>query len=344
MLNLMQDFFQITYLCDVSEQAMAHCASRISGRPPTLTTDVLELCSSPEVDAVAVCNATAFHPSHALLALEKDKHVFVEKPLALCYRDMDALEAAQATSKGTIFVGYMRRYAPAFLQIMEEVGDISKIQYARVRDIIGPNSCFVDQSGTFPKKFNDYKRQDTDDMKAQDEDIAVQALIKESGVPLNDQTKLMLTILGGLGSHDLSAMRELMGMPKSVTAADLRWPIWTATLDYGNFSVVYESGINSVPLFDAHIEIYTENKIVRINYDTPYVKGLPTTITVRETVEGTGTYQERIIRPTYEDSYTVEFREWHRCMTEGRKPKTSIADARKDLDIFKMLMQAAFAK
>lgn len=345
MLNLMSELFQVTYLCDVSEKALEHCASRVAGaHRPLLTTKAEDLCASAEVDAVLVCNATAFHPRHAILALQHDKHVLVEKPVALCYRDLDLIEAEEAKSKGSVFVGYMRRYAPAFVQASAEVGDPSKIQYARVRDIIGPNSSFVNQSGTSPKKFSDFKQQDTDEMKALDEDIAVQALTHEFGVPFNDQTRLMLQILGGLGSHDLSAMRESVGMPQSVIGADLRWPIWTAMLKYENFSVIYESGINSVPVFDAHIEIYTDSKIVRINYDTPYIKGLPTTITIREKVEGTDAYQERIVRPTYEDSYTVEFREWHDCITQGKKAKTSIADARKDLDIFKMLMQAAFKK
>lgn len=345
MLNLMSEWFHVTYLCDVSEQALKHCASRVAGdRRPLLTTKAEELCASPDVDAVVVCNATAYHPHHAALALKHDKHVFIEKPVALSYRDLDMIEAAAAKSKGSVFVGYMRRYAPAFLQAIAEVGDASKIQYARVRDIIGPNSSFVDQSGTFPKKFSDFKQEDTDEMKALDEDTNIQALVHEFGVPLNDETRRMLMILGGLGSHDLSAMREAIGMPLSVIGADLRVPVWTALLKYENFSVVYESGINAVPIFDAHIEIYTADKIVRINYDTPYVKGLPTTITIREKVEGTAAYQERIVRPTYEDSYTVEFREWYECITQGRAAKTSTEDARKDLDIFKMLMQASFKK
>ena len=344
MLNLMSDYYRITYLCDISRQSLEHCASKVAGPQPKVTTKVNELCTSSDVDAVIVCNATTFHHTHAILALQHDKHVFVEKPLALCYRDLDALEAAEAKSKGTLFVGYMRRYAPAFLQAIAEIGDRSKIQYARVRDIIGPNANFVNQSGTFPKRFSDFEEEDSKALKAQDDDMFQQALIKEFGVPINDQSKRMLMLLGGLGSHDLSAMREAIGMPQAVIGADLRWPIWSAMLKYDNFTVVYESGINSVPVFDAHIEIYTETKIVRINYDTPYIKGLPTIVTIREKVEDTDAYQERIVRPTYEDSYTIEFKEWYECIAQGKEPKTTIADAREDLDIFKMLMQASLQK
>ena len=344
MLNHMSDYYQITYLCDISKQSLEHCASKVVRSPPKTTIDASELCSSSDVDAVIVCNATALHAKHAILALQHDKHVFVEKPLALCYRDLDALQASEAKSKGRLFVGYMRRYAPAFLQAIAEVGDRSKIQYVRVRDIIGPNSTFVNQSATFPKKFDDFNDEDSEALQAQNEDILQQALTQEFEVPSDDHTKLMLQVLGGLGSHDLSAMREAVGIPQSVIGADLRWPIWTTMFRYENFTAVYESGINNVPVFDAHIEIYTDTKIVRVNYDSPYVKGLPTTMTVREKVESNGAYQERTMRLTYEDSYTIEFKEWHGSISSGRQFKTTIADARQDLDIFKMMLQAAYKK
>ncbi len=344
MFNMMSDYYRVTYLCDISKQSLEHCARRVAGVRPEVTTKAEELCASPQVDAVVVCNATAFHHAHAILALQHHKHVFVEKPLALSYRDLDALQAAEDKSKGVLFVGYMRRYAPAFLQAIAEIGDRSKIQYARVRDIISANAHFVNQSGTFPKKFTDFEEADSKALEALDDDINEQALVKEFGIPLNEQTRLMLFWVGGLGCHDLSAMREAIGMPKGVIGADLRLPIWSAMLKYDEFSVVYESGINSVPVFDAHIEVYTDTKIVRVNYDSPYVKGLPTTITIRERVESTDTYQERFVRPTYEDSYTAEFKEWYQCITHGKASKTTIADARKDLDIFKMLMQAYFKK
>lgn len=112
-------------------------------------------------------------------------------------------------------------------------------------------------------------------------------------------------------------------------------------LQYPSFPVSYESGIINVPTFDAHIEIYAKDKIVRINYDTPYVKGLPVTMTIRECLEKDG-FQERLIRKTYEDPFTLQFLEFHRCAVGGESPKTSAVDAREDLDFIKMIMRAGF--
>lgn len=137
-------------------------------------------------------------------------------------------------------------------------------------------------------------------------------------------------------------MREIIGMPKSVLGASLGLPIWSVLFEYEGFPVTYESGINNIPIFDAHIEVYSEEKIVRVNYDTPYVKGLAVTMTIREKIDGAkgDGYQERIVRKTYEDPYTLELLEFYKCVTEKLTPKTTAMDARQDLDIFKMIMQA----
>ena len=343
-LNFLSDYFLTTYLCDISEQALAHCAKKVAGTVPHTTTKAEQLCASPDVDVVLVCNATAFHPEHAILALRNNKYVLVEKPLALCYKDIDAIAEAEKQSKGKVFVGYMRRYAAAFLDAIAEIGGRDQIQYARVRDLIGPNSVFVSQSGTFPKRFTDYRKEDSDGLLVKEKDM-VETMLRDCNIKITEDTKNMLGLLGSLGSHDLSAMREILGIPKNVLGASLALPIWSALFQYDPFPVVYESGIIDVPAFDAHIEVYSNDKIVRINYDTPYVKGLPITMTVREKTtgpRGESTYQERVVRTTYEDAYTLEFKDFYHCVVNGKTPKTTVADAREDLDIFKMLLQAGY--
>ncbi len=196
-INFMSDKFVTTYLCDVSEQALLHCASKVAGLTPRTTTDAEQLCASDEVDVVIIANANSFHVSHAIVALRYDKYCLLEKPAALNYRDIDSLAAAEASSKAKVFVGYMRRYASAFLEAVQEVGGLQKIQYARVRDIIGPNSDFVNQSGTFPKRFCDIAQADTDELARRDEEMVQQALREEFGVQVTPSSKLMLQLLGG---------------------------------------------------------------------------------------------------------------------------------------------------
>jgi predicted dehydrogenase len=196
-LNFLSDRYRITYLCDVSQQALAHCAKKIPGAAPTTTTDAEELCSSPDVDLVLICNANAYHVEHGILALKNDKDCLIEKPLALNFQDVDRIIEAEKSSKGNVFVGTMRRYATAFLDAVQEVGGLEKVLYARVRDIVGPNSAFVSQSGTYPAKFSDFPEAATQDMVKRDAAMEEQALGNEFGVPVTPRSRRMLRLLGG---------------------------------------------------------------------------------------------------------------------------------------------------
>jgi predicted dehydrogenase len=217
-MNSLSHLFQVTYLYDVSEDAMKYSSEKLAGNSkPKTTRSVEELCNAAEVDLVLIASNHAFHASEALLALQANKHVFIEKPIALTLQDTDRIIAAdKAAGGGRTMIGYMRRYAAAFVDAVKEVGSIEHIRYARVRDIIGPNSVFVGQSGTFPRIFNDYREADSEALRKKTTEDIEQALQTELGVTVTKETDMMWHTLSMLGSHDLSAMREILGMPKGV--------------------------------------------------------------------------------------------------------------------------------
>ncbi|KAJ6051233.1 hypothetical protein N7499_010596 [Penicillium canescens] len=342
-LGFLSDYFQITYLCDVSENALQHCRNKVIGGLPKTTCKAEELCASTDVDIVMIANSDAFHVPHALLGLKHDKIVFIEKPMALSLKDADDIIQLEKQSTGKVMIGYMRRYAAGFLDAIKEIGSLDQIQYARVRDVVGPNSSFVGQSGTFPKVFSDYKPEDSKDLASRTDQFLQQALTKELGIPVGPDTATQWRHLGSLGSHDLSAMREALGMPTGVLGASLctaQGPqFWSALFQYPSFAVSYESGIDEVPRFDASIEVFGKQKTVKVCFDSPYVKGLPTTMYIREKLED-GSFRESMTRKTYEDAYTLEMKELYEFVVNGKPAKTTSEDAKKDLEVFGMIMKA----
>lgn len=58
----------------------------------------------------------------------------------------------------------MRRYASASLEAVQEVGGLDAIHYARVWDTTGPNSTFVNQSGTYFRESSDIAKSDVDEL------------------------------------------------------------------------------------------------------------------------------------------------------------------------------------
>lgn len=99
--------------------------------------------------------------------------------------------------------------------------------------------------------------------------------------------------------------------------------------------------MDDIPRFDAHLEVYSNNKTVRVQYDTPYVKGLPVTMHIVENVDGA--YMESTIRKSYEDPYTLELKAFWKLVVEGQPVKTTVADALKDIEIFGMIMKHGYS-
>lgn len=91
-----------------------------------------DLVSSPDVDAVIVATPNYLHKEPVIKAAEHKKHVFCEKPIALCYKDCDEMVKA-AEKNGVIFMaGHIMnffhgvRLAKKFIQ----EGKIGKLLYA----------------------------------------------------------------------------------------------------------------------------------------------------------------------------------------------------------------------
>ena len=330
-LAAMPDKFRIAALCDISKESLAYNGEKYEVE--NLYTDAKDLVKQQDLDVVFVLNSDEYHAEVAVDAANEGKHVLVEKPMALTMADADAVIEAKNRNNVKVMVGYMRRYAPAFEAAVKEIGGLDKVVYARVRDIIGPNAFFVNQSGTNPQRFTDFP-----EAAGIDKQERAKKLVTEAIGEVDEKIAGMYRLLGGLGSHDLSVMREALGMPKGVVGASAKGLFLNTLFEYENFNVSYETGIDGQGRFDAHLEVYGETKSVRVEYDTPYIKSLPIKLIINETVGDE--FRETVIRPTYKDPYTIELETLYEALTGDGDIKTTPEDYKNDLVIFKMIIDA----
>jgi predicted dehydrogenase len=318
--------YEIAALCDVSPTLLQVIGDQygISRRYDAAAAMV----AAGDLDVVLVLNSDEYHAEGVVLALDAGLDVLVEKPMCLSPREADDIIAARDRSGKTVMVGYMRRFAPAFLEAKERVADLGTINYARVRDIIGRNQLIVDRTSLV------HRPSDIPAGLSEDKRNRGQRLVAEAIGPVTDQLAGAYRLLCGLGSHDLSAMRELIGTPQGVLAATLSagGRFITAFLDYGDFVVTYETGVDDQLRFDAHIEVYGDTAQVRVQYDTPYVRHFPTTV-VTEQTEG-DVFRRSVSRPDLKDPYTHELEYFHHAVTTGMPVKTTPEDFVEDLDLF----------
>jgi predicted dehydrogenase len=225
-------------------------------------------------------------------------------------------------------VGYMRRFAPAFLEATEQIGSLGDITYARVHDIIGRNQLIVEQTAVVHRP-DDIPRSVLKDRWAKGRRTVQDAI---GDVP--DELASAYRLLCGLGSHDISAMRELLGRPRGVAAAR-QWRgggFIVALFEYDDYFVTYETGVDEQLRFDAHLEVFGEHASMRVQYDTPYIRHFPTVLMTEET---TGDALRRMVsRPHLKDPYTHELEYFHSVVTKGLDAKTSPEDFAEDLDLF----------
>ena len=322
------DKFSVTALCDVSQTVMGHIGDRLG--VAKRYTDYQTLIVQEDVDVVLIANPHAYHAEITLAAIAAGKHALVEKPMCMTLREADAVIAANQQRPDVIVqVAYMRRYAPAFVEACKLVQQMGAIRLARVHDVIGQNALFTTHTSRV------VRGQDVPpDVMAAGQQLQ-DKLLKEAIGDAPPDLRTAYNVMLGLSSHDLSAMRELLGVPQRVLYAAQRGGLYmTAAFDYGDYVCQFETGIDNIPRFDAALEVYGEQQVVRVEYDTPYVRNLPIRLAVTA-ADGRGGVIERVEQLGWNDPFVAEWEAFYDNIMQRRTPKSSPADFRQDLVLFR---------
>jgi predicted dehydrogenase/threonine dehydrogenase-like Zn-dependent dehydrogenase len=89
------------------------------------TTDYHDLLTDDEVDSIIVTTRHNSHAHQVVDALKANKHVFVEKPLALNDIELNEIVSALQKSDKTLMVGFNRRFSPHIEKIKNSMGSNS---------------------------------------------------------------------------------------------------------------------------------------------------------------------------------------------------------------------------
>ncbi len=94
-----------------------------SARAEVLATELEEVLSRDDIDLLVIATRHRHHAAQALAGLRAGKHVFVEKPLALSWEELDSLAEAYGSAERppVLMVGYNRRFSPALRALRDEL-------------------------------------------------------------------------------------------------------------------------------------------------------------------------------------------------------------------------------
>jgi len=89
----------------------------------------------PEIGAVVLATPHSLHVKQIIQAAKAGKHVFVEKPMTLTRKTAEKAIAATRAAGVTLGIGFNRRYAPSFVEMMNriragQIGDVLHVEAA----------------------------------------------------------------------------------------------------------------------------------------------------------------------------------------------------------------------
>jgi predicted dehydrogenase len=95
--------------------------------------DIEEMLRYEELDAVVICSPNHLHESHILAALSADKHVLVEKPLAMSATSAQRIVRAAEKRSRVLMVGMNHRYRPdvQIVRSFVQSGELGSIESIR---------------------------------------------------------------------------------------------------------------------------------------------------------------------------------------------------------------------
>ena len=99
--------------------------------------EAIELIEAPDIDCVFIFTRHGTHATFSEKALLSQKHVFVEKPLALTEEELERVVSAQKRSGKILMVGFNRRFSPLAMIIKNFFSDRCQPMLLRYRGNVG---------------------------------------------------------------------------------------------------------------------------------------------------------------------------------------------------------------
>jgi len=119
--------FQIVGFFDINSETREKVAGEFGIRAFSNMDDLVDQC-----DAVDIVTPTLNHFDCAVNALQKSKHVFIEKPLANSMEEAKQMLALAAEANVKVQVGHVERFNPAFISARSFIGSPMFIETHRL--------------------------------------------------------------------------------------------------------------------------------------------------------------------------------------------------------------------
>lgn len=143
----MTDLATVTHVFDID----ATKSARIAEAEGCVAVHQASEIADADIDAVIVATPTDLHHEYVMHFLDAGKPVLTEKPLGRHLKQIDNCFAKSEATSTPLFVGFQRRFDPAFAALVQGVrnGNVGQLQFVRSvsRDNPVPEPAYIRISG-----------------------------------------------------------------------------------------------------------------------------------------------------------------------------------------------------
>ncbi len=329
-LNELSDEFELVAVCDISDEVASACAKRF--RAGTVHTRWQELLEQP-LDAVFVLTS-GDHASVAIAAAQAGKHVFVEKPMALCSEDGARVLDAAETAGVRLMVGMMKRYDPAYERLVALLPEWrSELRLVRVTTLESPLEPYV---AHYPLvKPSDVPAEVLDELRLSEQQAGYLP-----GADAETRFCYRWILLDSL-VHEFNALRGALGEPSEIVSAELSRNCVAVNMRFGE-TECHLSWVDlpGIARYRQEFAFYAPEQRLTLELPSPFLRNAPSRLLVEGGETGTANSWERDEVVSYDEAFKRELREFADCVRTGREPRTSGADGLADLRLCEAVARA----
>ena len=247
---------EIVALADVRREKAEALAE---GTNATIYGDGKELIANADVDVIDVCLPTFLHAEYAMLAMDKVKYVFVEKPATLTAKEGKALIKKAKETGANVQVGQVIRFWDDYVKLKEIVdsGVYGKVVNANFRRI-SPVPTWGWENWLLDDKRSGGAAQD---LHIHDVDYVLS---------LFGKPKKILTMKNIIGEKN-SYINTLMRYDDFVVSTEGTWGLPTTYGFNSTFRVAFEKA--AVECAGGKLMVYTEEGAEEIKFEKPELEG-----------------------------------------------------------------------
>lgn len=299
------------------------------------------------LDAVVIAAPDALHPDFAVAALDAGAHVLCEKPLALTLAGCDRIKAARDRAGRVVQVAYMKRHDPAYRRALELLPD--RIADVRLISVEVNDPDFEPFVAHLPMTWpNDLPAALRSEARA-----ATASQLRESAG--TDLTDVSARALGGgyLSSmvHDVAVAHGMLAhlgceLPAEADQGALfdegRGVQLAFGLPGGGRVSMTHLSLPGVPDYTERITVYCTDRIIELTFPSPYLRHLPTRLTLRRSGGG-HELEVQEYRVSYEEAFRQQLRAFHAAVCGEALIETTIEQARRDIELLTSAFRKAIA-